>query len=196
MKSTPIILPTSERVDGAAAIMPDVANPQLSGWFVVACTASNGVPMEFCQPSLSDVYIVSTDTARRNMYNRGNISLYWDGVTAMDEALQRSYQKLSEIRCLTDNWNGNGAPKFSDELLAAAKKIVETLSRQPDIFPTARESIQFEYENDLGDYLEFELFEGGRLKKFYCGHDGDTVTEDISIDTMDEVVRRFYGCGI
>jgi len=34
------------------------------------------------------------------------------------------------------------------------------------IFPTARGSIQMEYETERGDYLELELFEDGRLKAF------------------------------
>ena len=139
------------------------------------------------------MHTVSTDTAKWKMYNSRNINLYLDGVSAMDVNLLYSYQKISEIRCLEDNWNGNGAPKFSSQLLDSVLSIVEKLTRQPSIFPTARESIHLEYENDVGDYLEFEVFEGGRLKKFFYGHDGKMITEDIPIETIYEVVNNFYG---
>ncbi len=110
----------------------------------------------------------------------------------MNTALQTSYNRISEIRDLPDNWNENGASKFSNEILDTLKYIVESLKTQPEIFPTARDSIQLEYENENGDYLEFELFEGGRLKKFFCSHDDKTETKDIPIGLMSEEVDKFY----
>ncbi|KJE25644.1 hypothetical protein LG52_3208 [Geobacillus kaustophilus] len=37
--------------------------------------------------------------------------------------------------------------------------MIHTVIKQPKLFPTARDSIQLEFEKENGDYLEFELFE-------------------------------------
>lgn len=195
MNSIPTIISTSENTKKTTSITPIINAACTVFCCIAAFSTANNIQIEFPQQSqsLSDIRIVSPDTARWKMYNSGNINLYLDGVSAMDENLLHSYQRISEIGCLEENWNGNGAPKFSSKLLDSVRSVVETLIRQPNIFPTARESIQLEYENDMGDYLEFELFEGGRLKKFYCGHDGEIVTEDISLEMIYEVVNNFYG---
>ena len=63
---------------------------------------------------------------------------------------------------------------------------------QPRIFPTARNSIQFEYEKQDGEYLEFELFEDGRLKKFSYSGGGQFSTELIEDKDVEGIVRAFY----
>lgn len=193
MNSKPAVVSTNDNVKSSATITPIIAGVCTIACCVVVASAANRIQIEYPQQPLSDVHRVSTDIAEWKMYNSGNINLYWDGVNAMDAGLRHSYQKISEISCLPENWNGNGASSFSAELLDSIRNIVKKLVRQPSIFPTARDSIQLEYENDIGDYLEFELFESGRLKKFYCGHDGETATEDISAEMIYEVVNKFYG---
>lgn len=47
------------------------------------------------------------------------------------------------------------------------KDVLAGLDVEPDVFPTARDSIQLEYENSSEDYLEFEVFPDKRIKKFY-----------------------------
>ena len=76
----------------------------------------------------------------------------------------KSIVSLSEIAALPNNWNLNEAPAFSEQIILLCKNIVRSLTRQPDIFPTANESIQMEWENVHGDYLEIEIFENGILK--------------------------------
>ena len=39
------------------------------------------------------------------------------------------------------------------------EKIIEKLSYQPEIYPTGRKSIQFQYELNDKSYLEFEIYE-------------------------------------
>lgn len=101
------------------------------------------------------------------------------------------HQQLYEIRQLRDGWNGNGASKFSDEMLDTLGQILEKLAYEPSIFPTARDSIQLEFENSSADYLEFELFESGRLKMFFWGHSGETVTKDIPLSSVRNYVNTF-----
>lgn len=190
--NTPTITSTSELTKSSSKI-PIVTGVCTIACCIVAFSSTNNTQVKFHKQLTPDVYVVSTDTATQKMYNSGNINLFLDGVSAMDVDLLKSYQKISEIRNLAENWNGNGASKFSTELLDFVRNIIEKLARQPNIFPTARESVQLEYENDVGDYLEFELFESGRIKKFYYGHDGATETKDITAEMIYGVVNRFYG---
>lgn len=140
--------------------------------------------------------LFSTDLANKSAYYNGNISFSWDGVSVMSAERTKSLLRIIEIEKLHDDWNGNGAASFSKTILATAKSIIFQLSIQPRIFPTARDSIQFEYENALGDYLEFELFENGQLKMFSYSHLGNAETTYIAIGEMNEVVNKFYGRNI
>ena len=115
-----------------------------------------------------------------------------DGISTMREELAKSFVRLDEIETLQDDWNGNGASAFSADIIDRVRELVSTLNIQPIILPTARDSIQMEYENEKGDYLELELFEGGRLKLFSYSHDGVSETRDISIAEADKVVCSFY----
>ena len=74
--------------------------------------------------------------------------------------LRENVDILSEIGQWGDNWNNYGAKKFSQELIFKCLQIINAgnLNYQPDIFPTARESIQLEYEPDSEHYLEVEVF--------------------------------------
>lgn len=193
MIDTPIIISTSENMKKSLTLTPILASACTIACYIFIVSTTNCTKIEFPQQCPPDVCIVSTNSARSGVYNSGNIDLCLDGVSAMNTDLLHSYQKITEIECLEDDWNDNGASKFSAEIISTIRNIVERLARQPRIFPTARKSIQFEYENEVGDYLEFELFESGRLKKFYCSNDGKTATEDISIEMIYEAVEKFYG---
>ena len=103
-----------------------------------------------------------------------------------------SLVKLFEMKDLEENWNGNGAGGFSANLLSFVRDVILNLSVEPAVFPTARDSIQLEYENDAGDYLEFELFENGRIKMFAFDHAGKSVSKDMGIDELNQVVSVFY----
>lgn len=84
------------------------------------------------------------------------------------ELLKYNIDLLSEIGQLQDNWNQYGSEKFKQELVFKCLRIIihTDLIYQPEIFPTARQSIQFEYEPDDNHYLEIEIFED--KIKLYC----------------------------
>lgn len=73
--------------------------------------------------------------------------------------LYNNLKKLKGISDLKDNWNDNNAKKFSPELISIVKNILENIVEQPEIFPTANNSTQMEYELIDNSYLEFEIFE-------------------------------------
>lgn len=66
---------------------------------------------------------------------------------------------------LPDNWNFNGAEHISINVLTLAKDLVSKLNHKPDIFPTGRNSVQFEYENDEF-YFEVEVFDNSIITLF------------------------------
>ena len=160
----------------------------------IASIVSANAPMVEIPRSISaDIpAIISTPSGLDSRYN-GNIILTWEGISIMTSKMEESLLRINQIEALENNWNGNGAAAFSKEILAKARELVALLSEQPTILPTGRDSIQLEYEKENGDYLEFELFEGGRLKMFSYTHDGIAETKDILFDSANEAVCIFYG---
>ena len=102
---------------------------------------------------------------------------------------------INEIKSLPKNWNGNGAEPFSSRLITKVTNLIKNLTYQPDIFPTGEKSIQLEFENAKGDYLEFEIFENDDVQKFFCDSTGKDETSMISIENInDELLRKFFTC--
>lgn len=105
----------------------------------------------------------------------------------------RNNTTLDQIASLKDNWNDNGATAFSEYIIQRSRDLIKKLDRQPLIFPTANDSIQFEYEKENGDYLEFELFEDGQCKMFYSYTGRTQGRRFINLVEMNEEVNKFYG---
>lgn len=113
----------------------------------------------------------------------------------LSSELAANLNTLEKIRSLEKNWNENQAEPFSDALVNKVIALVKTLSFQPQIFPTAEESIQLEFDNDKGDYLEFELFENNTIRKFFCDSEDNDETSWISIGEInDDILRKFFAC--
>lgn len=66
-------------------------------------------------------------------------------------------EMLLEIGKLKDNWDGYGASAIPSEVVNKSIEILMMLKKKPAIFPTGRESIQFEWEGKNG-YIEIEVF--------------------------------------
>ena len=66
--------------------------------------------------------------------------------------------KINEIALLPTNWNGNGAVRFSADVIDRARCVAKVLDGCGfDCFPTGNDSIQFE-KTTCGQYLELEVF--------------------------------------
>ena len=105
--------------------------------------------------------------------------------------------RLDQIAKLEENWNGYGARPFSQDLVDKCKDIISELELQPKIFPTGRQSIQFQYELEDRSYLEFEIF---REKISYLEvpqrrySDARTFEFPISeTKRIKEIIKEFYG---
>ena len=115
----------------------------------------------------------------------------------MNEKQMKNLKKLDDFSKYPVNWNGYGAPTISCDLIAKMKGLALLLNYQPDIFPTARRSIQFEYEKEDGSYLEFELF-NDKLQMYSINSVGTESTSLLDFDAkaINEEINKFYGCSI
>lgn len=111
------------------------------------------------------------------------------------KGLYNNLKKLKEISDLKDNWNDNNAKKFSPELISIVKNILENIVEQPEIFPTANNSIQMEYELIDNSYLEFEIFEDKIIclevpQRNYSKYKEQIIPNDIKI--INNIVNNFF----
>lgn len=100
--------------------------------------------------------------------------------------------RLDEIAGLVHDWNGYGAEPFSNSLVNLVRGIIMRLPVEPEVFPTARKSIQLEYSQN-GEYIEFEIFSLDRVE-MYVEHSDDSYEERtiVSSEIIKEV-GKFYG---
>lgn len=140
-------------------------------------------------------YVIMVGNQRKKTSRKSgkNAVKIFSGDSSVNIGKNESLVRLEEIKSLPDNWNGNGAKMFSPKFISYVRAILTNLDVEPDVFPTARDSIQLEYENSTGDYLEFEIFEDRKIKKFFCGSDGKTSTNSVSETQLNEIVSHFYG---
>lgn len=111
----------------------------------------------------------------------------WQGIMAR--------KKLQEIAALPDNWNGEGSHTLSKELIHFVDNLLQSLKYKPELFPTADEYIQMEYEKSDGAYLEFRV--KGKAEKidvFELSKDGEERYDSVDADSMsiNSRVESFY----
>lgn len=106
---------------------------------------------------------------------------------------EENMKRLDVIDSLKDNWNGNGARAFSHELVDKVRIWVKNLPIQPEIFPTALNTIQLEYENSRRDHLEIEIGETDEADVFVASHNGEKNAERIPLKKIKERIANFYG---
>ena len=120
-----------------------------------------------------------------------------NGLLFMKPDVINSIKRLKDIENLAFDWNGYGAKPFSSALIDKCERIVSLLSVQPSIYPTGRNSIQFQYELEDRSYLEVEIFENMTMclqvpKRIYSEAIEFELTN--SEDTqIKEIVEDFYG---
>ena len=104
-------------------------------------------------------------------------------------------KKLHMISKLGDDWNQNGAPAFSDILIAKLRSIINKLDIQPEIFPTALGTIQLEYDNSRHDHMEIEVGESDLAEVFVALFSKKEYFESIpsTVSSINKRVKEFYG---
>lgn len=123
-------------------------------------------------------------------FNNKNNPKYVNGVMINSKhikELRLNKEKIQSYKNLQHNWNMAGAIPFDELFLNDIEVLLKKINIQPKIFPTGRNSIQFEYEKDNGDYLEFEIFDN----KIFCLSiiNNDEKTSEFNFDS--EMVNNF-----
>lgn len=116
----------------------------------------------------------------------GSIINYSLSMKSMD-----NLKKLNRIADLKDDWNLYGASSFSESLIEFCRNMLLKLNRQPDIFPTANNSIQFEFKNK-DDYLEIEIFDDLRCIEYYMKKGSKEIENKAFVQDLIQVVDAFY----
>lgn len=104
-------------------------------------------------------------------------------------------KKLEQISGLKENWNGNGAPVIPSVIIKKTRALIKALMIQPEIFPTALETIQLEFDNSRHDHMEIEIGRSDSVEIFVAPYDGSDYTETIrgTAASINERVAAFYG---
>lgn len=121
------------------------------------------------------------------------VFIFSRGSDYMNISRLHNLEKLDSILALPNNWNENGAEKFNQKLVDRCKSLLDILPIQPEIFPTAANSIQFEYEKGNGDYLEFNVCEDNVY--IYKVVSENEFSSEIDINqekTLQQIVSDFY----
>ena len=90
--------------------------------------------------------------------------------------------KIEIIASLKQGWNGKDAPAMPHELIEKVRWIVEQLDIQPELFPTAMQTIQFEYDNARQDHMEIEVGSADTAEVFLACHNGAESYEKLLVD--------------
>lgn len=150
-------------------------------------------------PELCQFAPLSAVEEDNNDYNRtddNSKSQYYLKILKLQDTLQNNLERIDKISQFTDNWNGYGAEKFSNKFLEKIKLLINSLEVQPNIFPTARDSIQFEFENSNNEYLEIEIFSNDTITVYKVDKYDKESTSNIRPNEVNEVIRKFYGYNI
>ena len=104
-----------------------------------------------------------------------------------------SILKLAQIANLKNNWDGYGAAPIPPYTLYFALQLICSLHEQPEIFPTATGAIQFEYEKDNGDYLEFLFTGNGQCDVFrIVDNSEEYFTSQDNPNSINSIIDNFY----
>ena len=83
-----------------------------------------------------------------------------DGIPIISESEKErtNLEKLDSFYYLGKDWNLYDADSVPEQVIDYSKHILQKLVKQPDeVFPTAADSIQFEYDDPLCNHLEFDI---------------------------------------
>ena len=75
------------------------------------------------------------------------------------------------------------------------KNLLVALVVQPEVFPTANDSIQFEFDGPDHSYLEFQIRETPETEILCINKVGDETEWKIesTATSLNEVIKEFYG---
>ena len=108
--------------------------------------------------------------------------------------LTENIDQLREIGELNENWDGEGGLAFGKEFIQELIDLISTMQVQPDIGPTGRGSVDFEYgSRKKGQkYLDIEIYEKDRRVTVYSKDETDESShEEIGMEDINVQVQQF-----
>lgn len=96
---------------------------------------------------------------------------------------QDCLDKLEKFSKYEENWNGYGAAPFDKELINKCRLILDNLIVYPMVFPTANDSIQFEYKS-RNVYFEIEVCHN----KYYLFCEVDGKCSNAELNSMSQAI--------
>jgi len=105
----------------------------------------------------------------------------------------KNFIKLHSYESLEEGWDGYDAPPVPKSVIDRAINIVShpELKNQPEVFPTARESVQLEYHKPNENYLEIEVFSDYfNIYEDFCGSEKEEELKDIN--SVVRVINEFH----
>ena len=80
-------------------------------------------------------------------------------------------------------------------IIKKTRALIKTLIIQPEIFPTALETIQLEFDNSRHDHMEIEIGRSDTVEVFVAPYDGSDYCETIraTAAAINERLESFYG---
>lgn len=169
--------------------------PSVDQLILFTMTASTHVSSKYSQSDTSD-----TNQSKANNILQNIASNFVPTASGQEEFYikeernrTKNLYKIQEISQLEYDWNDNGADPFSHNIIDQSKFVISSLIRQPELFPTARNSIQLEFENVQGDYLEIEITEVFFEVYQVIGNDEcEYKIPSKDIEKLNEIILEFY----
>jgi len=151
---------------------------------------TEGEIVQIARPGNNYVYLIGQETYENIMRVR-RAATYASYLYGKDKIT--NLKRLSEIEKLPDNWNNNGAEKISGEIIKTVRRLLMSLEFQPEVFPTACDAVQLEWENNRNEYLEMEVLEDS-INIFQIDSDGGEQQSTIAFDEgkIKKIVGDFY----
>lgn len=151
---------------------------------------AEGEVVQIARPGNKYVYLINEDTYEKLKMER-RVLAYTSYFYGKDKIT--NLKRLSEIEKLPDDWNNNGAEKISSNVIKRVRKLLMGIEFQPEIFPTACDAIQLEWENKNEEYLEMEVLDES-INVFKIDSEGNESqsTVDYDEETIKAIVREFY----
>lgn len=108
--------------------------------------------------------------------------------------LKKNLLKLDEIKSLKKNWNGNKAKAITGKLIKKTRALIINLEKQPQIFPTANDSIQLEYDGENNTYLELQITSKNIISYYKVDKYGKETSDTIPFSSfyLNALVKEFY----
>ena len=107
-----------------------------------------------------------------------------------DQLSRKNLSTLDDISELKYNWNGYGASAFSKELIDRCRDLLGQLPVQPELYPTACDSIQFEWETADGRYMDAEVPEYGLTGIYKMLPDKTWKVQHVLDETLIDTLRK------